>query len=220
MKLQNRNILVLLVDLLDLLCFKYHLSYKQNRYREVTRAGNYLKQSFVIVPESKKEKYVEMLQLIGDSYQNLDFNYDSGEFYNMALEIDPDNLNALLRIRQHYERLNEDEDILKTNDKIKLLLSPSEIEIPNSPIRKGTKFSQLLTFDGSEIYLHFHFRPLDGERLPLISVFFNGQIIWEDYLSESVLTIPLKTEAGSNRLEIVPVNRTVDLFKLSYSLGL
>ncbi len=203
-------------DDLDRLCFKFHLYFKQNRYREVAKAGSQLKKSFVVVPESKKEKYVEILQLIGDSFQNLDFIYDSADFYNKALEIDPDNLHMLLRIRQYHERMNEDSEIRKTNNRISRLLSPRVIKIQNSPIDKGSKFSQRLTFDGSKINLWLYFKPFDGERFPLISVFFNGQIVWEDYLSENVLSIPLETKAGENRLEIVPVNRAVDLFKLSY----
>jgi len=161
---------------------------------------------------------VKILQIIGDSYQKEDFHYEAADFYQMVLNIDPDNLGTLFRMRKNFNRLNKDYEIWRIDNKIRRLLSPEEIAIPNSPVDKGKTFSQLLTFDGSIIDLSLHFVPPDGEVLPLISVFFNGQIIWENYLSENVLTIPVKTEAGTNRLEIFPVNRAVDLFKLSYDL--
>ncbi len=113
--------------------------------------------------------------------------------------------------------MNEDYEIWRIDNKIRRLLSPEEITISNSPIQRGKPFTKVLTLPEGKKDLQLHFQPFEGEIFPLISVFFNGQIIWEDYLHENVLTIPLETEIGENTLEIVPVNRTVDLMKITYS---
>jgi hypothetical protein len=42
-------------------------------------------------------------------------------------------------------------------------------------------------------------------------------VVFENYLNESVLVVPVEAQAGDNRLEIIPINREVDLFKLSYN---
>ncbi|NIM59455.1 MAG: hypothetical protein GTO16_11020, partial [Candidatus Aminicenantes bacterium] len=55
------------------------------------------------------------------------------------------------------------------------------------------------------------------ERItPLITIFFNGRVVWEDYFKDEVLSLPLESRVGKNYLEIVPVNRTVSLVKLAY----
>ncbi len=200
------------------LSFQMLLYFKQNRYRDIMRVGRLLNQSFVVVPEEKKDAYVRVLHLVGDSFQKVDYIYDAGEIYQKALEIYPDNLGTLLRIRQNYERLNEEEKIQQIDEKIEKLLAPREVRLKNSAINKGRSFARTLTLDGKTIVLDFHFKKDKEESgfVPLISVFFNGYVVWEDYLKENVISISLKSKIGKNTLVVAPVNRSVDLLKISY----
>ena len=215
---------------LEHLSFHMFLYFKQNRYRDITRVGNLLQKSLVAVPEEKKKEYVEILQLVGDSFQKTDYVYDAADFYQKALEVDPDNIGTLIRARQNYERLNNDEEVRKINMRIETLMTPRKVKYANLLIHKGHRFSRKLAFDGSKMTLELWFGGESGRgawdaeewrkrgekeaAAPLISVFFNGKVVWEDYLTGGVLSIPVETRIGTNELEVVPVNRTVSISSL------
>jgi len=203
-------------DDLERLSFQIFLYFKNIRYRDIVRIGRLLQQSFIVVPEERKRDFVEVLQLVGDSFQKIDFVYDAGEFYQKALDQDPDNLKTLLRMRQNYEWLNYDEKVKEINERIKKLLTSEEI-IPKNPlISKGRKYSQTLILDGKNINLYLQFK-IDNEGInPLISVFFNGRVVWENYLKEDIITIPLETRVGKNTLMVSPVNRPINLVRITY----
>jgi tetratricopeptide (TPR) repeat protein len=203
-------------DNLERLSFQLFLYFKQNRYRDIVRIGRLLQQSLVVVPKGKREVYVKVLQLVGDSYQKVDFIYDADEFYQKALEVDLENLETLLRICRNYERLNDDEKIREIKERIDTLMSPSERVFKNLTIDKGRSFSNTLALDGRKIILDLHFKNSSKRITPLITVFFNGRVVWEDYLKDEVLSLPLESRIGKNSLEIVAVNRAVSLDKLAY----
>ncbi len=214
------------LDDLGNLFFQTLLYFKLNRYRDIMKLGRLLEQSFVVVPEGKREEYVKVLQLVGDSYQKIDYIYDAGDFYREALEIDPDNLGILLRIRQNYERLNEEEKIQEIDERMESLLSPRKIELKKREIEKGQRFSHRMTLDGSEIILGLGFnREKEPGTLPLIAVFFNGRVVWEGYLrldegkgqeADAVLSLPVKSKTGENHLVVIPINRSVELIRIAY----
>jgi len=156
------------------------------------------------------------LQLLGDSFQKIDYIYDAGEFYQRALEIEPENIDTLLRILQNHERLNEDEKILDTKERIDKLVSPTEIVLKKVTINKGRSFSRKLILDGREIILDLHFKKGQEGIIPLVTVFFNGLVVWEDYLKEEVISIPLESRIGENAIRVVAVNRAVDLSGLRW----
>jgi len=203
-------------DDLERLFFQLSLYFKQNRYRDIVRIGRLLQQSLVVVPEGKREVYVRVLQLVGDSYQKVDYIYDAGEFYQKALEVDPENLETLLRICQNYERLNADEKIQEIKERIDTLMSSAERVFENLTINKGRSFWHTLALDGRKITLDLHFKDSSERTTPLITVFFNGRVVWEDYLKDEVLSLPLESRVGKNSTQIVAVNRAVSLVKLEY----
>lgn len=213
-------------DDLGRLYFQTLLYFKQNRYRDIVRVGRLLEQSFVVVPEEKKEEYVKVLQLVGDSYQKVDYLYDAGGFYRRALEIVPGNLETLLRIRQNYERLNEEEQVQEIDEKIESLLAPRQIELKRYKIEKGQRSAHTLILDGSEIILDLNFYSEEGSRIPpMISVFFNGCVAWEGYLrtdegmdenAHSVLSLPIKSKVGKNSFVVIPVNTSIELHRMTY----
>ncbi|MDH4257193.1 MAG: hypothetical protein OEV50_00130, partial [Candidatus Aminicenantes bacterium] len=215
-------------DDLGLLSFQTLLYFKRNRYRDIMKTGRLLKQSFVVVPEEKRNEFVEVLLLVGDSFQKADYIYDAGEFYHKALDVEPGNLQVLLRIRQNYERLNEDEKVQSIDEKMEELLTPRTMDLEKPRIERGRKFSCSLNLDGSEILLSLHFEnEAWTDFFPLISIFFNGRAVWENYLKdeteeieinddEVILKLSLKSKVGENSLVAIPLNSAVSLFKINY----
>ena len=201
---------------LDHLYFEILLYYKQGRYREIMRAGRLLEKSYVVIPEDKKDTYMGILNLIGDSYQKIDYIYDAGEFYQRALKVDPDNLESLVRIRRNYERLNADERIREINERIQRILSPREAVIKDVLLKKGRGLSRTLILDGRKKVIDLHFNPGVKGIIPLITVFFNGRLIWEDYLKTEILSIPVESELGENSLQIEAVNRPVNIIGIGW----
>lgn len=218
---------------LQSLAFQIFLNFKQNRYRNIMKVGQLLRESFIVVPEMGKASYVEILQFVADSYRKADYIYDALEFYQKALEIEPDNLTTLLKIRQNFERLNDEVKIRETNERLANLLAPKEM-VQDSFVEKGQRFSRFLTLDGRKINLGLHFKEVKESGLqPMISVFFNGQVVWEDYLENKkeeledeekregeekvsrIISLSLKSEVGQNELAIVPMNRPVSLLRIS-----
>jgi len=201
---------------LDHLYFEILLYYKQSRYREIMRAGRLLEKSYVVIPEGKKDTYMRILNLIGDSYQKIDYIYDAGEFYQKALKVDSDNLESLVRIRRNYERMSADEKIREINERIQRTLSPREPVIKDVLLKKGRVSSQTLIFDGRKKVIDLHFNAGVKGIIPLITVFFNGRLIWEDYLKAEVLSIPVESEVGENSLQIQAVNRPVNIIGIGW----
>jgi len=201
---------------LDHLYFEILLYYKQGRYREIMRAGRLLEKSYVVIPEDKKDTYMGILNLIGDSYQKIDYIYDAGEFYQRALKVDPDNLESLVKIRRNYERMNADERIREINERIQRILSPREAVIKDVLLKKSRVSSQTLILDGRKKVIDLHFNPGVKGITPLITVFFNGRLIWEDYLKAEVLSIPVESELGENSLQIEAVNRPVNIIGIGW----
>jgi tetratricopeptide (TPR) repeat protein len=203
-------------DDMDLLSLQLLLYFKQNRYRDIVKIGRLLQQSFVVVPEEKREGYVRILQLLGDSFQKIDYIYDAGEFYQKALVMEPENMGTLLRSLQNYERLNEDEKILETKERIDNVVAPPEIIHKNLTINKGRGLARTLTLDGRKVTLDLHFEKSEEGIIPLISVFFNGQVVWEDYLKDEVISLSVESKTGKNIIQVISVNRAVSLIGLKW----
>lgn len=203
-------------DDLNHLSFHILLYLKQNRYGEIMRLGGLLKQSLIVVPDSDQDAYVDILNLIGDSYQREDFLYDAEEFYRKALEVDPDNLRALLSIRKNYERLGDVGKIRGLNETIADLLSPKEIDLDDQLVQKGKVYKQNLILEGSDIELNLYIKQDEIALYPLLSVILNNKIVWDGYVKGGVLSLSVESKEGQNTLIIRSVNRDVVLTGLSY----
>jgi tetratricopeptide (TPR) repeat protein len=200
---------------LDSLSFKLFLSFKQGRFKDNMRIGRNLLNRFAVVPEEKKTQLVKILQIVGDSFQKGDFLYDSIDFYNRALDLDPENLEILVRLRSNYERLRLEADIRRMSGKIEEIVSPHKIGV-ESFVHKGSRFRRNLVLDGRNINLGLKFEENQEDRGPLVAVFFNGRVVWEDFLRKGALYISAETDVGQNVLEILPVNRDVELREITY----
>ena len=204
------------LDDLGLLSFRILLYFKQNRYMDIVKVGDTLQKGYFFVPEYEKEKYVEVLRLIGDSYYRINYLYDAANFYNKALEVDPGSLEILLSLALIYERLSNDEELRKINEKIENILSQKEIDFENFLIKRGESFLQRVMFDGEKIILNLHLKSMEEEVNPWISVFLNGVVVWEDYTMTEVISIPLETKVGENTLRVVSGNASINLIDFEY----
>jgi tetratricopeptide (TPR) repeat protein len=198
------------------LSFLLMLDFKQKRYAETMKVANLLKTSFVLVPESMKTSYVQVLQTIGDTCQQLGSTFEAGDFYQKALEADPKNLETLVRLRQIYLALSLDDKAQEVNTKIGGLLS-SQLSSGYLFIEKWENLSRTVRCDGQKVVLNLGFS-IEPGLSPLISIFFNGQVVWENYLPEGSLALPLQTMVGENILHLRPLNRPVTLLELACAI--
>jgi len=203
-------------DDLKQLSFQILLSFRQSRYRDIMRVGSLLQQSFIIIPEDKKKEYMNILQIIGDSFFKSDYLYDAEEFYQKALEIEPDNLSTLARLLRIYERLNKVREFQVIDTRMEKRLSPREVADQDVVIEKSKRFSYTLAFGGRKVILNLRFRRNLRGVDPLIAIFFNGKVVWEDYLRDDAISVSLDTDVGDNILVVMPVNTTVRLIKVGY----
>jgi hypothetical protein len=200
---------------LDRMAFRLLFLFKKNRYKEIMRIGRRLQQSFVIIPKGKERAYRRISDLIGDAYRKNGHVFEASEFYRKSLEIEPHSLQTLIRLRSNYEKLGNDEMVRQIEERTAAVIFSKEKNFKNLSIDKNEAFSYSLILDDRPSILNIQFD--SGERgiNPLISVFFNGRIIWEDYLQEEELLLPVESRPGNNSLEIIPVNRSISLVKLS-----
>ncbi len=195
--------------------FEALMAYKQNRYRDVVDVGTSFEQNFLVIPEAMKFEYARILELVGDSYQKLDFIYESNKFFQKAISAGGGGLAILLKIRRNYERLNDADQMKAIDAEIAKMLSPRDIRPALPTLAKGETLVQALTLDGGKAVLSLNFDPPAGEPKPLISVFLNGHVLWEDYLKDVPLVLPIASSMGVNTLKIVPVNQGIVLESLS-----
>jgi tetratricopeptide (TPR) repeat protein len=200
---------------LEQVAFELFLDFKQSRYGEIIDLGRRMSKSFVMVPEDKKKAYVRVLQIVGDAYQKTDYLYDAGDIYLKALELDPKDLATLLRIRRNYERLNEDRKIRDISTAIEKTLTARDIESSARSIQKGEMLARSLILDQAEIALDLLFA-MDEKTSPLVAIIFNGNVVWEEFLTKESVSLRLKAKVGENSLQIRPLNRPVIIRKLGW----
>jgi tetratricopeptide (TPR) repeat protein len=219
--LQNQGVIADTLELragdMNLLAFQVFLYFKQARYREIAGFEKLLKQSFVAVPTGQTEGYVRILQLIGNAAQRTGALYGAIDFYNEALEIDPDNLESLLGIRTVRERMNDDDEVREINRRIQGLLSPMEIELENPGLDKRKPVTRRLILDGRSAALELEMGEWGEELVPFLSVVFNGLVIWEGYPESQTISIPVLTKIGDNTLRIESLNRDAIITAIRYN---
>ena len=203
------------IDDLDRFSLMLYLSFKQGRFRDNMRVGQDLLRRFGVVPEGQEDQFVKIFEIVGDSFQKMDYVYDSNDFFHLALERNPDNLDILLKLRRNYERLNAIEEIREMDRRIGKIVSLSEIEL-SQPLQKGQSYRRDLVLEGNKINLGLYFGLGEEAREPLITVLFNGRVVWEDYLEEGVISVPMESKVGKNLIQVMSQNRGVELKKITY----
>ena len=196
---------------------KVIIEYKLNRYRNIKEDGKNLKESFITPPEALKNDLARICQLIGESYQELDFLYDAEEFFNLAMNLDPTYIDTLKGMRQNYLKLNEPEMAEDVQKQIENMLTPEEINFENLTIRRGQSFKQTLYLKEKKIGLILTLQEISPGSAPLLAVEFNDQLIWEDYLETQSLSLAVNSVEETNVLTIQPTMRDVILNKIVYT---
>jgi hypothetical protein len=195
------------------LAFEMKLSYLQNRYREVTEAGQALESGVLMVPEAARRDYAAVLELVGDSYARLDFLYESNTFYQKARATAGGGLALLYKLRRNYERLNDNDGLRAADRDIRTAAAARTLDWLGVAAPRGTVFAQTLLLDGKGTRLGLRLKPETPDSLrPYLAVFFNGRVVWDDsFPATGALDLDLTPRLGSNKLEIQPLNRPVEL---------
>jgi hypothetical protein len=196
------------------LLFQVRLAFAQNEYRNIIGLGRFLNESLISVPEAKKEIYLQVLQIVGDSYQKVGYLYDAEMFLNKALEVDPDNIQTLVRMERIYDRLNEDGKKRTVRSRINQQLSHSSLLSLRRIIRKGASFAGSLTLADSGLRLTVGFEIENEDMNPLISIFLNNMIVWEEYAENSPISIHLQGRTGLNTFRLVSLNSPIELIRI------
>ncbi|MFZ2054763.1 MAG: hypothetical protein WAU81_11250 [Candidatus Aminicenantales bacterium] len=203
-------------DDLGRLAFELFLQFKQTRYRDIISLGRTLQKSLVIVPEAKKKDYAEVLHLIGDSFQKVDFLYDAGETYRRALELEPGSPETLLRLRANYARLNDERRARETEEAVGKVMAPRTAALGGHAVLKGRTFSRTLIFDGGKVSLDVQLRGARTSLSPAVAVFFNGRVVREEPLAEDVISLTLETVPGTNLIQVTPLNTAIALETITW----
>jgi tetratricopeptide (TPR) repeat protein len=201
---------------MDKLFCRMALDFTQHRYSNIIDTGEFLKRSLRDMENDRETDCIKIYRMIGDSYHKQDFIYDAIEFYKKALNIDPWDVKTLISILDNYQRLNDEENIKDIQEKINEAVNPREIPDEDIVIMKGQSFDRILNMTGDKIDLTLDFQPGNSDFNPLITLFLNGKVIWEDYLTQGSVSLSLKPEVGKNTLRIVPVNQAVTLKNMTF----
>lgn len=187
---------------LRVLAFRMALDFKQNRYRDIVRAGDVLAASYLVIPDSGRPDYVRVLGLIGESCLKLDYVYEAENHFRKALEIAPGDLGVLLGIERCYERLNDGPKAAAVRRTIEDLLTPRRLDLDRLPPGKGRAFSVDLVLDGRPELIRIEFETPRMEAVTLITAVFNGRVAWEGRLEDGAVSFPAATRTGPNSLRI------------------
>ncbi len=211
--LKERNVLpaepILNAKDLKPLVFQLRLSFRQNRYRDITRFGASLEQGLVFVPEAMKADLLETYEIIGDAFQKLDYIYESERFYDKALDGRPGSLALLLKIWKGYERLNDAAGKQRADEAIRAILTPGDLPLGGVPVAKGKERTIPLVLETGRVSLAVSFEPSGDGPEPLVCLEFNGRVIWEGLVGPAGLSVQADAVTGDNDLVIRAVSAPV-----------
>ncbi|MCJ7487052.1 MAG: hypothetical protein MUQ25_12930, partial [Candidatus Aminicenantes bacterium] len=204
---------------LQTLAFRMALDFQQNRYRDIVRVGDILASSSLVISPSGQASYVRVLGVIGESYLKLDYIYEAEKYFQMALEIEPENLGVLLGVERCYDRLNDEDKAAEARRTIDRLVTPGTIDLGGRLLRKGASFEEVLVTDGRPRRISFEFAPAAAGSRPLVAVFFNGRVVWEGTADAGSAIFPASPRLGRNSLEIAAVSDSIALARISQDIS-
>lgn len=201
------------------LSFEIYLMFKLHKYRQIIALGSQLQRTLLAPEPAVRKDLSEIFQLVGDSYLKLDFVYESEAFYEKALELTPQNVEVLFRLKRYYERRNDLDEIQDVDRRLAHLLSAGQVSPQARTISKGGTFDQplLLNLNQKRVRLEFKFAALPENSRPLVGVYLNDRVYWEDYLKEPSLVLDLDCQEGINKLQVSAVNGPLVITGLSVS---
>ena len=194
------------------LYFKTLLNYKMNRFQMIVTEWESYREKYFIPPPEKKEYYLRLFQIVGDSYQKIDFIYNAEDFHQKALDIDPNRLDTLLRMRLNHLRQNDQNKLKQIDKKIETMVTPREIEFNDLIIEKSRSWDIPMTIEGNPIRVSLFLKEETPQaKIPLVTVLFNGKVIFEDFVLENIITFGVDPQPLVNKIQIIPLNQKVIL---------
>lgn len=200
-------------DLL-VLAVELGLDYKQNRYRDITMAGELLEKSTFAIPEAGRIHYARILELVGDSYMKLDYLYDAERFYLKSLVAVPDNLAGLLRLEACYERLSDERKRADVRRRVDELLGPAAVDLGRRRLAAGEPVRIQLVCEGEPLTLAIAFETARPAGRPLLTAIWNGRVVWEGFAENGRVSFPVRPVAGTNALILETALEPVTLLRL------
>ncbi len=199
------------------LSFEVLLMFRLHKYRQIVSLGSQLQRSVMVPDAATRRDLSEIFTLVGDSYLKLDFVYEPEGFYQRALELAPDDLGILSRMKKYYERRNETDKINEVDRLLGNVLSGGQVLKEPRLLAKGAALEQSLLLGGSQkqIRVAVQLGFLPGNPKPLVSVYLNDRVIWEDYAAQPEIDLQMGTMEGLNKLEVRAVNGPVAVSKLN-----
>ncbi|MBN2200167.1 MAG: hypothetical protein JW747_10005 [Candidatus Aminicenantes bacterium] len=193
------------------LAFEVFLMFKLNKYSGITALGGAVQGGVIVLQEAQKPFLAEIFTLTADAYDKLNFIYEPEDLYRRALELQPRNGEIMFKLRRYYDRLNEKEKKAEVDRALDAVLTPEAVFVGDGVLPKGRARAFDMVLEPGPVRMTLQFENFEGGLTPLIAVHFRGRVIREDFFEEPELSLDVDAKAGRNRLEIIPVNRTVRL---------
>jgi hypothetical protein len=199
------------------LAFRTALDFHLNRYRDIVKTGDLLESSSLVIAPSGRADYARVLGLIGESNLKLDYVYEAEKFLLKALELEPANLDLLLALERCYGRLNDEAKAAGVRQAIEALMTPAWVDLGGRLLGKGESVTVDLVSDGRAGTVRLDFAPASAGGRPVVSVFLNGRVVWEEIGDTGTAHFSLSFRPGRNTLEIGAVSEAVALVSLSFA---
>jgi hypothetical protein len=126
---------------------------------------------------------------------------------------------VLFRLKKYYERRNEAEKGREVDRLLNEVLTAGNVLSQSRLLPKGTAYVQplILNVNQKKVRLEFQFGTLPGNPQPLVSIFLNGRVYWEDYVAGKAVSLELDAVEGINELQMVAVNGPAALTKVNFT---
>ncbi|HDT13031.1 MAG TPA: hypothetical protein ENO03_01615 [Candidatus Aminicenantes bacterium] len=196
---------------LPTLAFRLALDFRRKRYEDIVGAGDLLAASSLTVPPSHRSWYVRSLGLIGESNLERRDVREAEKYFRMALELEPENLAILLGLERCGGRRSPGDKPDELRRAIDRLTSPATIDLGGRTLDKGESLQVDLVTDGRPRTLRLGFTPAIAGGHPLVSIFVNGRVVWEDIGDTGSGAFPVSPLIGVNSLEITAVGGAIEL---------
>ena len=197
------------------LAFRMTLDFKQNRYRDIARAGGLLSSSSLVIAPSGRPSYVLILRLIGESNFKLDNVYEAEEYYRKALDAGPEDLEVLLGLERCCVRLNEEAKAADVRRASERLTSPAETDLGGRVVPKGETFKIDLVTAGGTKKLRLDFAPIKPGGRPVVAVFLDGRVVLEKNGDTGFAEFSGTFIPGPASLEITAVSDAISLGRIT-----
>jgi len=100
---------------------------------------------------------------------------------------------------------------------IEALMTPARVDLGGRLLRKGESVTVDLVSDGRPRSVRLDFAPASAGGRPVLSVFLNGRVVWEEIGDTGTARFSLNLRPGRNILEMGAVSEGVTLISLSFA---